>query len=96
MRAVDLNYTHGDKCIGVKQLKGRYDYDAIEEDLTAHKDTVMKDVENRLRNNDLEGAIDILDSRVKEVHRNHRVAPVITITNSIVMGIANKAFDEYM
>ena len=95
-RAIDLNCTNNDSCNGIQQFKGSYDYDAIERGLLHRKDEIENSIGTKLHNNDVLGAIDVLDEHVKSVHKLNKKQTISITTATIDMSSVNKEFDEYL
>ena len=95
-RAIDLNYMPNDISHEIVQLKGNYNYEKITEELELAKEELPDLVNVELRNNSIDTALDILDTRIREIHKRNKNKRVEIRHKSDRMEDANKAFDNYM
>ena len=94
-RAYDLNFEHSPTSDEIKQLKGNYDYDAIQDYLLQHRAVIENNVNCKLVNDDTVGAIEILDEHIKSAHRGKKKR-FEGNTASINMDNVNKLFEQYV
>ena len=69
-RAIDLNSSSSDSANEVIQFRGNYDYDGMKLELLEQQDKIERAIDIKLQKNDVQGAIDTLDERLKEIHTN--------------------------
>lgn len=67
-RAVELNYESKPTAFEIQQLKGNYDYVAISNSLVNTKNIIENDINVKLSNNNIFGALDVLDEHIKSAH----------------------------
>ena len=87
--AIDLNYLPNDTSHEIVQLRGRYNYEKITDDLS---DAVNRE----LHSNNIEQALEVVDVCLMDIHKSNQIKKVIvTHKVSCKMEDANKAFDDY-
>ena len=94
-RATDLNFEYSPTHDEIKQLRGNYDFDAVQDDLLQHRYEIESSVNTRLMNDNIVGAIDILDEHIKAAHKGKKKKFVSSVV-SISMDNVNRLFDEYV
>ena len=80
----------------IVQLKGNYNCEKITEELELAKEELSDLVNVELWNNSIDTALDILDTRIREIHKRNKNKRVEIRHKSDRMEDANKAFDHYM
>ena len=96
-RAVDLNYEHCTTSeVEFAKLRGTFDYDKITNNIIQKRDNIESDINRKLNEDDLPGAIDLLDEHIKSAHKGARKIYVHPTVDTIVMDKANEAFDNYI
>ena len=95
-RAVDLNHAPNDIADEIVQHKGNYDYPKISEDLLGCKNELCASMEETIQY-DVGAALNILDNTLNDILKSNKIKTVNTpCQRSLVMAVANKAFDEYI
>ena len=95
-RSFDLNSTNTDSGDEVLQFRGDFDYDAIQSELLQQNDTIQRNVDMKIQDNDIQGAIDTLDIQLKAVHMKHKTKRKKQLVEKVDFTIVNKAFDDYL
>ena len=95
-RALDLNYVPNDMNNEITQLKGNFNYNKIHEELINAKDELISLMNKELDNCRIDASLDILDSKLKDIHNKNKVKNTIQLLVPDKMQNVNKAFDEYM
>ena len=79
-RALDLNYEHTVK-ENVYQMRGAYNFDTIKNNLMNVKEIVENNVDERIHEGDIVGAIELLEEHIKSAHKGAKEKPVVEVKN---------------
>ena len=92
---MDLNFEHNPAAEEIRQFRGNYDFDAIEDDLVERHDEIELSINDKLNKNDINGAVERLDEHLKSAHTGRKKkfdAPTVSVT----MDTVNRCFDDYL
>ena len=95
-RAIDLNYEYNPVDVDICKFRGNYDHDEIQKNLVDRKHVIETCVYEKLHNDDINGAIDLLDEHLKSAHKGYKKETNVVTNPVINMENVNRAFDEYI
>ena len=96
-RAVDLNYVHSNTSENeIFRMRGTFNYDMITNRMTQRKGIIENDINQKLVESDIPGAIDLLDEHVKSAHKGARKKCVHPNSDTSAMDKTNVAFDKFI
>ena len=95
-RAIDLNYEYNPVDVDICKFRGNYDYDEIQKNSIDRKHVIETCVYEKLHNDDINGAIDLLDEHLKSAHKGYKKETNVVTNPVINMENVNRAFDEYI
>ena len=97
LRAQDINRSN--TVSNLKQLRSDYDYNLISNRLINSKHVLEHKILQNLKNDDIDGAIDILNTFLIDVHKNAKIVRSANDNESILpreISVVNLLFDIYL